>query len=141
MFIDQLSIFLENRLGRFTQIAKLFGENNINMKAFTVSENAEFGVLHIIVSNPQMACEILRANSFAASINKVVCLQTPDVPGELGKALEIISNAGVSVEYMYAYAQDTVANVFIRPDNLDLCAASLKAAGYPDVTLDDLNSK
>ena len=111
------------------------------MKAFTVSENAEFGVLHIIVSNPQMACEILRANSFAASINKVVCLQTPDVPGELGKALEIISNAGVSVEYMYAYAQDTVANVFIRPDNLDLCAASLKAAGYPDVTLDDLNSK
>ncbi|MBE6309339.1 MAG: amino acid-binding protein [Bacteroidaceae bacterium] len=141
MFIDQLSIFLENRLGRFTQIAKLFGENNINMKAFTVSENAEFGVLHIIVSNPQKACEILRANSFAASINKVVCLQTPDVPGELGKALEIISNAGVSVEYMYAYAQDTVANVFIRPDNLDLCAASLKAAGYPDVTLDDLNSK
>lgn len=141
MFIDQLSIFLENRLGRFTQIAKLFGENNINMKAFTVSENAEFGVLHIIVSNPQRACEILRANSFAASINKVVCLQTPDVPGELGKALEIISNAGVSVEYMYAYAQDTVANVFIRPDNLDLCAASLKAAGYPDVTLDDLNSK
>lgn len=141
MFIDQLSIFLENRLGRFTQIAKLFGENNINMKAFTVSENAEFGVLHIIVSNPQKACEILRANSFAASINKVVCLQTPDVPGELGKALEIISNAGVSVEYMYAYAQDTVANVFIRPDNLDLCAASLKAVGYPDVTLDDLNSK
>ncbi len=141
MFIDQLSIFLENRLGRFTQIAKLFGENNINMKAFTVSENAEFGVLHIIVSNPHKACEILRANSFAASINKVVCLQTPDVPGELGKALEIISNAGVSVEYMYAYAQDTVANVFIRPDNLDLCAASLKAAGYPDVTLDDLNSK
>ena len=141
MFIDQLSIFLENRLGRFTQIAKLFGENNINMKAFTVSENAEFGVLHIIVSNPQKACEILRANSFAASINKVVCLQTPDVPGELGKALEIISNAGVSVEYMYAYAQDTVANVFIRPDNLDLCAASLKAAGYPDVTLDDLNRK
>ncbi len=141
MFIDQLSVFLENRLGRFTQIAKLFGENNINMKAFTVSENAEFGVLHIIVSNPQKACEVLRANSFAASLNKVVCLQTPDVPGELGKALEIISNAGVSVEYMYAYAQDTIANIFIRPDNLDLCAASLKAAGYPEVTLDDLNSK
>ena len=128
-------------MGRFTQIAKLFGQNNINMKAFTVSENAEFGVLHIIVSNPQKACEVLRANHFAASINQVVCLQTPDVPGELGKALEIISNAGVSVEYMYAYAQDTIANVFIRPDNLDLCASALKAAGYPDVTLDDLNSK
>ena len=128
-------------MGRFTQIAKLFGQNNINMKAFTVSENAAFGVLHIIVSNPQKACEVLRANHFAASINKVVCLQTPDVPGELGKALEIISNAGVSVEYMYAYAQDTIANVFIRPDNLDLCASALKAAGYPDVTLDDLNSK
>ncbi len=141
MFIDQLSIFLENRLGRFTHIAKLFGENNINMKAFTVSENAEFGVLHIIVSDPVRACELLRANSFAASMNKVVCLQTPDVPGELGKALEIISNAGLSVEYMYAYAQDTVANVFIRPNDLEACAAALKAAGYPDVTLDDLNSK
>lgn len=111
------------------------------MKAFTVSENAEFGVLHIIVSDPKKACEVLRANSFAASINKVICLQTPDVPGELGKALEIISDAGVSVEYMYAYAQDTVANVFIRPNDLDRCAAALKEAGYPDVTLDDLNSK
>lgn len=141
MFIDQLSIFLENRLGRFTQIAKIFGENDINMKAFTVSENAEFGILHIIVSDPQKACEVLRSKSIAASINKVICLQTPDVPGELGKALEIISDAGVSVEYMYAYAQDTVANVFIRPDNLCACAAALKAAGYPDVTLDDLNSK
>ncbi len=141
MYIDQLSVFLENRLGRFTQIAKLFGRNDINMKAFTVSENAEFGVLHIIVSDPKKACEVLRANSFAASINKVICLQTPDVPGELGKALEIISDAGVSVEYMYAYAQDTVANVFIRPNDLDRCAAALKEAGYPDVTLDDLNSK
>ena len=141
MFIEQLSVFLENRLGRFTQIAKLFGENGINMKAFTVSENAEFGVLHIIVSDPQKACKVLRDNSFAASINNVVCLQTPDYPGELGKALEIISDADVSVEYMYAYAQDAVANVFIRPDNLEKCAAALKAAGYPDVTLNDLNSK
>ena len=141
MFIDQLSVFLENRLGRFSQIAKLFGENDINMKAFTVSENAEFGVLHIIVSDPQKACKVLRDNNFAASINNVVCLQTPDYPGELGKALEIISNAGVSVEYMYAYAQDAVANVFIRPDSLENCAAALKAAGYPDVTLNDLNSK
>lgn len=141
MYIDQLSVFLENRLGRFSQIAKIFGENDINMKAFTVSENAEFGVLHIIVSNPEKACKVLRDNSFAASINKVVCLQTPDYPGELGKALEVISNAGVSVEYMYAYAQNTVANVFIRPDSLENCAAALKAAGYPDVTLDELNSK
>lgn len=111
------------------------------MKAFTVSENAEFGVLHIIVSDPQKACEVLRANSFAASINKVVCLQTPDVPGELGKALAIISNAGISVEYMYAYAQDTIANVFIRPDDLNKCAQVLTSSGYPHVTLDDLNSK
>ena len=74
MFIEQLSVFLENRLGRFTQIAKLFGENGINMKAFTVSENAEFGVLHIIVSDPQKACKVLRDNSFAASI-KIILLK------------------------------------------------------------------
>ena len=73
MLIKQLSVFLENRLGRFSQIAKIFSEAGINMKAFTVSENAEFGVLHLIVSDPEKACSLLREKSFAATLNEVIC--------------------------------------------------------------------
>ena len=78
MFIEQLSVFLENRLGRFTQIAKLFGENGINMKAFTVSENAEFGVLHLHIKyaidklpNSKKNCSI---NLYTSCLIGKVCL-------------------------------------------------------------------
>ena len=109
MLIKQLSVFLENRLGRFSQVAKIFSEAGINMKAFTVSENAEFGVLHLIVSDPEKACALLREKSFAASLNDVICLQCPDVPGALEVALAAITDAGISIEYMYAFAQGSTA--------------------------------
>lgn len=135
-----MSVFLENRLGRFSQIAKIFSEAGINMKAFTVSENAEFGVLHLIVSDPEKACALLREKSFAATLNDVICLQCPDVPGALEVALAAITEAGISIEYMYAFAQGSTASVIIRPNDLDKCIEVLSENQFKTLTQEGLNS-
>ena len=140
MLIKQLSVFLENRLGRFSQVAKILSEAGINMKAFTVSENAEFGVLHLIVSDPDKACAMLREKSFAASLNDVICIQCPDVPGALEVALAAITDADISIEYMYAFAQGSTASVIIRPNDLNKCIEVWSANKFTTLTQEGLNN-
>jgi hypothetical protein len=127
MLIKQLSIFLENKRGRFTEVANILGKANINITAFTVSENSEFGILRLIVSDPERAKAILRTELYAVSVTDVVCLECPHQPGSLGRAMTILTNAGIFVEYMYAFATGPVARVIIRPDNTEKCVEVLKS--------------
>ncbi len=127
MLIKQLSIFLENKKGRFTEVTKLLGEHNINMTAFTVSENSDFGILRLIVSDTENAKKLLRDNKYAVTEAEVICLRCPNKPGSLAHAMEIITKAGIFIEYMYAFSEGETANVIIRPDNLAKCAEVLTA--------------
>ncbi|MDR1719597.1 MAG: amino acid-binding protein [Dysgonamonadaceae bacterium] len=127
MIIKQLSIFLENKKGRFTEVAKILGEAGINMTAFTVAENSEFGILRLIVSDPEKGKQVLKEHLYAVTATDVVCMQCPDQPGSLAKAMDIITNAGVFIEYMYAFTAGNGAVVVIRPDNLDKCVEVLNA--------------
>ena len=74
MLIKQLSIFLENKKGRFTEVAKILGEAGVNMSAFTVAENSDFGILRLIVSDTEKAISVLREKLYAVSVADVVCL-------------------------------------------------------------------
>ena len=127
MVRKQLSVFLENKTGRFTGVAKLLGEEGINMTAFTVSENSEFGILRLIVSDTDEALLILRNHKYAVTEADVIYFRCPNYPGALGQAMEIITQAGIFIEYMYAFSEGESANVVIRPDNLELCVKVLKA--------------
>ena len=91
MLIKQLSIFLENKKGRFTEVANILGEAGINMSAFTVSENSDFGILRLIVSDTDKAIQVLRDHLYAVSVADVVCLHCPNQPGALAKAMQIIT--------------------------------------------------
>ena len=126
MLTKQLSIFLENKKGRFTEIAKLLGEEDINMTAFTVSENSDFGILRLIVSDTEKAIRILRNRKYAVNEAEVICLRCPNKPGALGQIIEILTHADIFIEYMYAFSEGESANIIIRPDNLSLCAEVLK---------------
>ena len=126
MLTKQLSIFLENKRGRFTEVAKLLGEKNINMTAFTVSENSDFGILRLIVSDTDKALMILLDNKYAVIEADVIRLQCPNQPGSLGKVMDFITKAGIFIEYMYAFSEGELANVVIRPDNLEKCVEVLK---------------
>ena len=126
MLIKQLSVFLENKRGRFTEIANLLGEAGVNMTAFTVAESSDFGILRLIVSDPDKARQVLKEKMYAVNVTDVVCLECPNEPGALGRAMTLLTEAGIFVEYMYAFAAGTIARVIIRPDNIDKCVEVLK---------------
>lgn len=138
MLIKQLSIFLENKKGRFTEVSKILGEAGVNMSAFTVSENSDFGILRLIVSDTDKAIKVLRENLYAVSVADVICLHCPNQPGALAKAMEIITGAGLFVEYMYAFSQGEGANVIIRPDNIEKCVEVLKKNKLELIAANDL---
>jgi len=126
MLIKQLSIFLENKKGRFTEVTRILGEAGINMTALTVAESSDFGILRLLVSDPEKAKSLLKEHRYAVSVTDVVCLQCPNEPGALAKALDILTNAGIFIEYMYAFSLGQAALVALRPDDLEKCVQVLR---------------
>ncbi len=124
MLIRQISVFLENEKGKFAEIARLLGNNGINMKAFTVSETQDFGIARIIVERDQIerAFNLIKSNSYAVTMTHVVYLECANVPGAMANAMEKLSAAGISVEYMYAFTDSSseFSRVIIRPDKTEL---------------------
>ena len=126
MVAKQLSIFLENKSGRLTEVTEVLAKENINLSALCIAENADFGILRGIVSDPDKAYKALKDNHFAVNITDVVGISCPNVPGALAKVLGLLSAEGVFIEYMYSFANNNVANVVIRPSNMDKCIEVLK---------------
>lgn len=122
MIIKQLSVFLQNKLGRFSEMATILGEAGINMQAFTVAENAEFGIVRLIVGDPERAARLLIERSFAVSVGEVFLLEMPDEPGALAARVNKLSDAGVFIEYMYAFSgANGKAVVALKPSDAVLC--------------------
>ncbi|MBM3422923.1 MAG: ACT domain-containing protein [Chlorobi bacterium] len=120
MIIKQLSVFLENRTGRLTELTGILAENDINISAFSIADTADYGILRMIVGRPEIAADVLRKNGFTVRITDVVGMIVPHRPGGLHKALQIISENGIAIDYMYAFASgDCKATVVIRADSLD----------------------
>jgi len=118
MVIKQLSIFLENKTGRLNDVAKLLGDSGINMTAYSLADNSDFGILRVIVSDPAKAEKILKENRFAVSLTDVICVRIDNLPGALSKVLAILAKADIYIEYMYAFSEGEGANVVIRPDKM-----------------------
>jgi hypothetical protein len=120
MIIKQLSVFLENRTGRLTELTGILAENDINISAFSIADTTDYGILRMIVGRPDAAADVLRKNGFTVRITDVVGMIVPHRPGGLHKALQIISDNGIAIDYMYAFASgDCKATVVIRADSLD----------------------
>ncbi|HHW67434.1 MAG: hypothetical protein PWP07_948 [Epulopiscium sp.] len=118
MIIKQLSVFLENKSGRLTEVTKTLGDLGINISALSIADTAEYGILRMIVTNPDQAFTVLKEKGFSVSLTDVICLATPHTPGALAKALDILSKDGISVEYMYAFEVGQKALVIIKADDI-----------------------
>jgi hypothetical protein len=116
MMIKQLSVFLENKSGRLTEVTEVLTSANINMSAFSVADTADYGILRVIVNKPDEAAKILKEKGFSVNITNVIGLIVPNEPGGLHRALKVLSAEGVDVEYMYAFALSSNATVIIRTD-------------------------
>lgn len=128
MIIQQLSVFLENKTGRLTDVTAMLGEAGINLSAFTIAESSDFGIMRMIVSEPERAKVLLREKGIAVSLTDVICLKTPNTPGALNKVLQMLSNKGVAVDYMYAFSESDYAKVVIRAEKMEDCIRILQEA-------------
>ena len=121
MKTKQLSIFLENKSGRLTEVTDVLGAAGINLSAMSIADNSDFGILRCIVSDPDKAYKVLKEQHFAVKITDVIGFVCPNTSGSLAIVLKHLSGNGVFIEYMYSFANGDVATVVIRPTDLDAC--------------------
>lgn len=99
----QISVFLENKAGRLSHVTRVLGEAGINIRALSIADTSDFGILRIIVSDPEKAYRILKEANFTVSETEVIAVQVPDSPGGLAAVLEQMSDANLNIEYLYAF--------------------------------------
>ena len=103
MFVKQISIFLENKSGRLAEVTKVLGDNGIDISALSIADTTNFGILRLIVNDPDKAEKVLQSNGFTTSATSVIAIGVKDEPGGLAAALSILKDAEVEIEYMYAF--------------------------------------
>jgi hypothetical protein len=103
MQIRQVSVFMENKVGRVMEITEVLGENNINLRALSLADTSDFGILRMIVDNIDKAVKVLKDKGFIVKETDVVAVEVPDKPGGLAQVLEVLCIANINVEYMYAF--------------------------------------
>ena len=130
MKVEQISIFLENKSGRLAEVTNILSRAGVNIRALSLADTADFGILRLIVNQSDRAKQVLKENGFTVGKTEVVALEVPDRPGGLGKILKILHEAGINVEYMYAFVQRSGDNAVIifRFDELDKAISVLTAA-------------
>jgi hypothetical protein len=114
MVIKQLSVFLQNELGRLEEVTDILYKNNINISACSIAETAEYGILRMIVSDIDKAAAALKEEEFSVKISDVICVESPDVPGELHKNLQVLTGAGINLSYMYGYSNGGTARLIMK---------------------------
>ena len=135
MKVEQLSIFLENKAGRLAEVTRVLAEAEINIKALSLADTSEFGILRMIVDDQAKAKAALKANGVTVGGTSVVAVEVPHQPGGLNSILQLMGQNGVNVEYMYAFLQkDDDAVMIFRFDNLDAALKILQEAGLPVLT-------
>ncbi|GAB7022971.1 ACT domain-containing protein [Salidesulfovibrio brasiliensis] len=107
MKVDQLSIFLENRAGRLAEVTKILEDNGINIRALSLADTSDFGILRLIVSDFEKARNALKENGFTVGRTNVVAVEVSDEPGGLNNILTLLQESGINVEYMYAFVQQS----------------------------------
>src|SRR5512145_2785026 len=104
MIIHQLSVFLENKSGRLTEVLEALGSENIRITALSVADTSEFGILRMIVSDPGKAKELLRSRQFTVNLTEVISIMAPNEAKYYAKVLKVMSDQDISIEYTYAFS-------------------------------------
>ena len=127
MLTHQLSVFLENKSGRLTEVLEVLGEENIRITALSVADTAEFGILRLIVSDPEKARELLKKKSFSVNLTEVISVIVPNEAKHYAKILRILSDMAISVEYTYAFSLGDKSIIILRCSNTEEAIKALKS--------------
>lgn len=132
MKVEQISIFIENKSGRLAEITRILGEAGINIRALSLADTSDFGILRLIVNDCAKANTVLKENGFTVSKTEVVAVEVPDRPGGLSAILQALDREAINVEYMYAFVERCGGNAVIifRFDETDKAIAALNARNF-----------
>ena len=130
MTIKQLSVFLENREGRLDEVLKTLGANDVNIVALSLADTTEYGMLRMIVSDPEKGKAVLKEAGITSMLTDVVALRVPHATGSLSKAMHEIMEGGVNVEYMYAFANGADASAVLKSNDPAKVVSILKDNGF-----------
>ena len=142
MKIRQISLFLENRKGRLHDVCSLLGEKRINIRALTIAETDEFGVLRMVVDSPDEAVDVLKEKGFVATVTEIVAVEVDDRPGGLARVLSVVTESGLNIEYMYGFVEkksDRALMVF-RFDDPDKAVKLMKENDVPVIGQQEIKS-
>lgn len=131
MYIKQISVFVENKTGRLAKVTEVLKDNKINILALSIADTTNFGILRIIVDEPDCAEKVLKEDGFTVKVTNVIAICVPHTPGGLHKSLDTMTKAGIAIEYMYAFvgASKNDAMVIIKADNTEKALQVAKEAG------------
>ena len=143
MIIKQISIFVENKAGRLAEITEAIAAAGIDIRALSIADTTDFGILRLIVDKPELAVDVLKAEGVIVKLSDVLAIAIDDAPGGLAKALTVLTDANVVIEYMYAFIgkADGKAMTVIRVDNEDKAVEALKNGGVALLTTDDISAR
>ncbi len=143
MQIKQLSVFVENTQGRLADITAKIAEANIDIRALSLADTTDFGILRLIVDKPEEAVLILKESGLTVSLTNVIAIGIDDTPGGFAKAVRVLANSDISIEYLYAFVSrsDNLAYVILRVEDNDKAVKVLTQGGIPVVGQEDIFSK
>ncbi len=141
MSLKQLTVFVENKQGALVAITETLAAHNVNIRALSIADTEEFGILRLIVNDTATACETLQSEGYLLKTTDVVGVKIGDAPGKLSGALAVLDKANINMEYLYAFMTRTEkhAYVVLRVANNDAAETALEAAGYHIITDADID--
>jgi hypothetical protein len=132
MKLEQISVFIENKSGRLAEVTRILGEAGINIRALSLADTTDFGILRLIVNDRERSKAVLKESGFTVSKTEVVAVEVPDRPGGLFQILSALDAAAINVEYMYAFVERCGENAVIifRFDDTENAITTLRRGGF-----------
>lgn len=138
--VKQISVFVDNKPNNLAGILNTLRDNRINLRALSLADTSDFGIVRMIANDTEKTVDILKAASYAVTVTEVVAISIPDSPGQLSRVLNILGEDNVNVEYLYAFlgTSDKAVSFVIRVDDNAHAEAALTNAGVIQLTENDI---
>jgi len=137
--IKQISLFSENKPGRLLKVADVLGKKNISIRAFTIAESGDFGIIRIVVDKPDSAFDVLKQEGFTVSETDVIGIEIDDIPGSLKETAELLAEGQINIDYAYAFiSRNQKAVLVIRVTDLEKALIFLENKKITLLEIDDL---
>ena len=140
--VKQISVFVDNRPNQAAGAMRVIKEKGINLRALSLADTADFGIIRLIANDTEKTVEILRAAGYAVNVTEVIAISIPDTPGQLSRVLDILGNDNVNVEYLYSFlgTSDRAVSFVIRVDDNSQASEALNRNGIIQLTENDIDT-